>query len=96
MSIILKSLHLENFTVFPEATFTFGKNLNVIIGKNGTGKTHVLKAAYTAIAVSAARSKDVRARRISNWPWRTSCKAYSGPIVWEAWSGANRKFASAA
>src|SRR5258708_19075567 len=54
----LKSLHLENFTVFPDARFAFGKNLNVIIGENGTGKSHVLKAAYSAIAVSAARSKD--------------------------------------
>ncbi len=30
----------------------------MVIGENGTGKTHVLKAAYSAIAVSAARSKD--------------------------------------
>ena len=55
---MLKSLHLENFTVFPDAQFAFGKNLNVVIGENGSGKTHVLKAAYAAIAVSAARSKD--------------------------------------
>src|SRR5215469_12723340 len=55
---MLKSLHLTNFTVFPEASFTFGKGLNVVIGENGAGKSHVLKAAYSAIAVSAARSKD--------------------------------------
>jgi energy-coupling factor transporter ATP-binding protein EcfA2 len=55
---MLKSLHLNSFTVFPEARFIFGKNLNVIIGENGAGKSHVLKAAYSAIAVSAARSKD--------------------------------------
>ncbi len=55
---MLKSLHLESFTVFPDTQFAFGKDLNVVIGENGTGKTHVLKAAYSAIAVSAARSKD--------------------------------------
>jgi len=56
---MLKSLYIENFTVFPKANLQFGKNLNVMIGENGTGKSHVLKAAYTAIAVSAARGKTV-------------------------------------
>src|SRR5215469_8455875 len=55
---MLKSLHLKSFTVFPDERFLFGKNLNVIIGENGSGKSHVLKAAYSAIAVSAAGAKD--------------------------------------
>ncbi len=55
---MLKSLHLVNFTVFPDVRLKFGKNLNVIIGENGTGKSHILKAAYSAIAVSAGRAKD--------------------------------------
>ena len=55
---MLKSLQIENLTVFSKADLTFGKNLNVVIGENGAGKTHLLKAAYVAIAVSAARSKD--------------------------------------
>jgi predicted ATPase len=55
---MLKTLQLENFTVFPKADFNFGRNLNVIVGENGSGKSHVLKAAYCAIAVSAARPKD--------------------------------------
>jgi energy-coupling factor transporter ATP-binding protein EcfA2 len=53
---MLNLLHIENFTVFPNADFTFGKNLNVIIGENGSGKSHLLKAAYAAIAVSAQRA----------------------------------------
>jgi len=53
---MLKSLHLKNFTVFADATFDFGKHLNVIVGENGSGKSHVLKAAYVAIAVSAQRA----------------------------------------
>ncbi|MSQ72714.1 MAG: ATP-binding protein [Betaproteobacteria bacterium] len=55
---MLKSLHIENLTVFPKADFTFGKNLNIIIGENGSGKSHILKAAYCAIAVSAKGAKD--------------------------------------
>lgn len=54
---MLKSLHIENLTVFPTADFTFGKNLNIVIGENGTGKSHILKAAYFAIAISAQRAK---------------------------------------
>lgn len=54
---MLKSLKLSQFTVFSEASFSFGKHLNIIIGENGTGKTHILKAAYTALAVSARGRK---------------------------------------
>ncbi|MFN9893924.1 MAG: AAA family ATPase [Acidobacteriota bacterium] len=50
---MLKSLSLSNFTVFPSAELTFGDHLNVLVGENGTGKTHILKAAYAGIAVSA-------------------------------------------
>ena len=55
---MLKSLHVENLTVFPKADFMFGKNLNIILGENGSGKSHLLKAAYCAIAVSAKGTKD--------------------------------------
>lgn len=55
---MLDSLTLKNFTVFPDAYFTFGKHLNVIVGENGLGKTHILKAAYCVLAVSARGAKD--------------------------------------
>jgi predicted ATPase len=55
---MLNSLILRNFTVFSEAAFFFGKNLNIIIGENGYGKSHVLKAAYSAIAVSAKGERE--------------------------------------
>lgn len=41
-----KSLRLENFTVFSNATFDFSPGVNVFIGENGSGKTHLLKAIY--------------------------------------------------
>jgi energy-coupling factor transporter ATP-binding protein EcfA2 len=55
---MLKSLHIENLTVFPEADLTFGKSLNVFIGENGSGKSHILKAAYTPLALSAERPEE--------------------------------------
>ncbi len=41
-------LELTNFTVFERAKFEFCPGINVLIGENGTGKTHVLKAMYAA------------------------------------------------
>lgn len=55
---MLRSLHLKNFTVFSDATFDFGRHLNVIVGENGVGKTHVLKVAYCVLAVGAAGAKE--------------------------------------
>jgi predicted ATPase len=53
---MLKALHLKNFTVFPDVNLTFGNGLNVFVGENGSGKTHILKAAYSVIAVSAQKN----------------------------------------
>ena len=43
---MLKRLHLQNFTVFADADFEFSPGLNVLVGTNGTGKSHVLKVGY--------------------------------------------------
>ena len=43
---MLKSLDIKNLTAFGEASLTFSPHLNVIIGENGSGKSHVLKAMY--------------------------------------------------
>jgi len=43
---MIKHLTLRNFTVFKEADLEFSPGLNVIIGENGTGKTHLLKLGY--------------------------------------------------
>jgi len=53
---MLKSLTFKDFTVFQNAEFTFGRHLNVVVGENGAGKSHVLKAAYAAISANAGRS----------------------------------------
>ena len=43
---MLEHLSVKNFTVFVEANFDFGPGLNVVVGTNGTGKSHVLKLGY--------------------------------------------------
>ncbi len=43
---MIKYLKLQNFTVFKDAELEFSPGLNVIIGENGTGKTHLLKLGY--------------------------------------------------
>ncbi|ATW44693.1 AAA family ATPase [Glaesserella parasuis] len=51
---MLKKLVLKNFTVFNEVDLNFSPHLNVIIGENGMGKSHILKLAYSLIACNAS------------------------------------------
>lgn len=44
----LTKINIENFTVFDDITMPFCKGLNVFVGENGMGKTHVMKLAYAA------------------------------------------------
>jgi energy-coupling factor transporter ATP-binding protein EcfA2 len=55
---MLTRLSLTNLTVFANADFQFAPGLNVVVGENGAGKSHVLKTAYTIAAVSAWGAKD--------------------------------------
>lgn len=50
---MIESLRLKDFTVFKDAKIDFAAGLNVIVGENGTGKTHVLKLAYSLTYVCA-------------------------------------------
>ncbi len=54
---MLKSLRIREFTVFKEAGLEFARGLNVIVGANGTGKTHLLKLPYAVMAMSAEAGK---------------------------------------
>ncbi|MFK5970171.1 MAG: AAA family ATPase [Candidatus Marithrix sp.] len=46
----IKDLYLENFTAFDQAKFEFCDGINVLIGANGTGKTHAMKIMYEIIS----------------------------------------------
>jgi predicted ATPase len=46
-----QSLSLKQFTAFEEAKFDFSPSINVLIGENATGKSHVMKILYTMLKV---------------------------------------------
>ena len=45
----IRKLTLKNFSVFRAAQFEFVSGINVLIGENGTGKSHVLKLLYSML-----------------------------------------------
>jgi ABC-type ATPase involved in cell division len=55
---MITKLKAKNFTAFRELSIEFSPNINILIGENGTGKTHIMKMLYAASAVI-----DVRERR---------------------------------
>lgn len=48
---MIQQFSVSNFTVFPETNLKFSPELNVIVGENGSGKTHILKLLYCLCAV---------------------------------------------
>ena len=54
---MLKSLNIRNLTAFAEADLEFSPQLNVIVGENAVGKTHLLKVPYAVLATSAEEGR---------------------------------------
>lgn len=48
----LTKIEADNFTVFEKIVIPFGKGINIFIGENGVGKTHIMKVAYAACQAS--------------------------------------------
>ena len=48
----LTKIEANNFTVFENIEIPFNKGLNVLVGENGVGKTHIMKLAYAACQAS--------------------------------------------
>lgn len=66
-TLSIKSLTVKNFTVFADVELEFSK-LNVMIGENGAGKTHILKLLYTALAVGQRPGGQPIPEKDSNGP----------------------------
>jgi ABC-type ATPase involved in cell division len=49
---------VTNFTAFSSLHQEFSPGVNVVIGTNGTGKTHLLKILYAACAITVGDDKD--------------------------------------
>ena len=54
---MLESIEVRSFTAFSQARLDFARGLNVIVGENGTGKTHLLKLPYAVMAMSAEEGR---------------------------------------
>lgn len=54
---MLESLRIDSFTAFGSGELKFANGLNVFVGENGTGKSHLLKLPYSVIATSASGAK---------------------------------------
>lgn len=54
----VQSLSLRKFTAFEEAAFDFSPGINVLIGANGTGKTHVMKVIYAILKSCKLMNQD--------------------------------------
>lgn len=55
MASVISKLTLHNFTRFGNEEFPFSPTLNVFVGENGTGKTHLMKVLYsTLLSLEAA------------------------------------------
>ena len=51
----IQKIQLSNFTVFEQLDFEFCEGVNVFIGDNGTGKTHLMKLIYSACKAADPR-----------------------------------------
>jgi len=61
---MISRLFLKDFTCFDDCTLEFCKGINVFIGRNGTGKTYILKCMAVAMKAnylfgqSTSKTKD--------------------------------------
>lgn len=57
---MIKRIDISNYTVFEKASFDFLQGLNVIVGENSTGKSLLMKLAYSCAATSHAMGQSKR------------------------------------
>jgi ABC-type branched-subunit amino acid transport system ATPase component len=55
----IKSLEVKRFTAMEEATLEFSSGLNVFIGENGAGKSHVMKLLYSVMRVAQEQPETI-------------------------------------
>lgn len=56
---MLKTVRFQNLTTVPNADWQFEEGLNVIVGENGLGKSHILKAIYSLLKVQSNKAGEL-------------------------------------
>ena len=80
---MLQSLEMKNFTVFEEANLEFSAGLNIIIGENGTGKSHLLKLGYVFLRTEHDNSNvSLRHETLSSNLIQTLGEMFRSEIPW--------------
>ena len=51
----IKRIKFQNYTVFEDQQMEFSPGINVIIGENGTGKTHLMKVKNFGRAINPTK-----------------------------------------
>nr|VFK56021.1 MAG: AAA domain-containing protein, putative AbiEii toxin, Type IV TA system [Candidatus Kentron sp. TUN] len=51
-TMTISRIRFEKFTAFEKLDIPLGSGINVLLGANGTGKTHLMKAAYAACDIT--------------------------------------------
>ncbi|WAM31579.1 DNA replication/repair protein RecF [Caldicellulosiruptor naganoensis] len=57
--MILKSIYIENFRNHKQRFFEFKDGINLVLGKNASGKTNLLEAIYFCICGKSFKARDV-------------------------------------
>lgn len=52
---MIEKIKFERFTAFEDLELKFSPGINLFVGENGTGKTHILKAIYAACDITQSK-----------------------------------------
>lgn len=76
----VERLEVENFTAFGEAMLDFSPGFNVLVGENGTGKTHLMKLVYSVLrAFHETRLEGVQSKSVLEERLATKLKSVFKP-----------------
>jgi predicted ATPase len=56
---MIKSAKFQSFTTVPNGSWEFANGLNVIVGENAVGKSHIIKSLYSMLRVQATRHEEL-------------------------------------
>ncbi len=62
---MIAGVEIENFTAFGSLQLSLSPRVNVVVGSNGTGKTHLLKAIYSLALAGLPPTADRSAKEIA-------------------------------